>query len=245
MLPVTWHDGWPVILPKGAAIPYVVPAPKFIVYSTTAQTSRADEHGHLANAGAGALYQPTGNFEWLDEFNSTVLDPQWLYVRTPVTRWADLTQRPGWLTIHALHVGLDSLQNMSFLARRQQHQTYDASTELDAAAYPGQVSAGLAAFQNQNYWYFLGVRQRTQGLEVFLEKRAGKETQTVATAHVTGAVERIRLRISANAGDYSFYFDPGGTGWMPLKEHQDGSILSTDVAGGFVGAMVGPYARAD
>ena len=29
-------------------------------------------------------------------------------------------------------------------------------------------------------------------------------------------------------------------GWKPLKEHEDGSILSTDVAGGFVGAMVGP-----
>ena len=165
-------------------------------------------------------------------------------MRTPVAAWADLTQQAE-LAIHALHVGLDSLQNMSFLARRQQHQTYDAITELDATAYPNQVSAGVAAFQNQNYWFFLGVRRHAERLELFLERRAGKETETVATTEVNANVERIKLRISARARDYSFYFDAGATGWKPLKEHEDGSILSTDVAGGFVGAMVGPYARAD
>jgi alpha-N-arabinofuranosidase len=103
----------------------------------------------------------------------------------------------------------------------------------------------LAAFQNQNYWFFLGVRRMSDHLEVFLEKRNGKQTETVATTTLTGSPERIKLRISARARDYSFYFDAGSSGWKPLKEHEDGSILSTDVAGGFVGAMVGPYARAD
>jgi alpha-N-arabinofuranosidase len=134
---------------------------------------------------------------------------------------------------------------MSFLARRQQHQTYEAITELEATAYPNQVSAGVAAFQNQNYWFFLGVRRHAERLELFLERRAGKQTETVATTEVNANVERIKLRISASARDYSFYFDAGATGWKPLKEHEDGSILSTDVAGGFVGAMVGPYARQD
>lgn len=232
MLPVTWHDGWPVILPKGQPIPYVAQAPK-LSGPTSGSTS------------APALIPTTGNFVLVDEFNSPVLNQQWLYVRTPVADWADLTQRPGWLAIHALHVGLDSLQNMSFLARRQQHQTYDASTELDIKAYPTRVSAGLAAFQNQNYWYFLGVRRHEGNLEVFLEKRAGKQTETVAATTLPGNTASIKLRISARTRDYSFYFDAGATGWKPLKEHEDGSILSTDVAGGFVGAMVGPYGRAD
>ena len=177
-------------------------------------------------------------------------------MRTPITDWADLTQRPGWLTIHALHVPLESKQNMSFLAHRQQHLTFDASTELESPANNnGGVSAGLAAFQNQDYWFFLGVRRTSSDrLQLFLEKRAGKQTETVATAQVSDAAERIKvsgsaarikLRISAHERDYSFYFDTNGKGWTPLKEHEDGSILSTDVAGGFVGAMVGPYARAE
>ena len=32
-------------------------------------------------------------------------------------------------------------------------------------------------------------------------------------------------------------------GWQPLGDVQDGRILSTDVAGGFVGATLGPYVR--
>ncbi len=259
MLPVAWHDGWPDILPKGKPIPYIVQAPRLrmggdsSLSSTAASGANPGRHGSptggvIASATVAdgvTSIRHTGNFELRDDFNTPVLNQQWLRVRTPVTEWADLTQRPGWLTIHALQVGLDSLQNPSFLARRQQHQTCDASTELDVTAYPTQVSAGLAAFQNQNYWFFLGVRRQGGHLEVFLERRAGKQTETVATALLSASAERIKLKISARVGDYSFYFDPGPTGWSALKEHEDGSILSTDVAGGFVGATVGPYARAD
>jgi xylan 1,4-beta-xylosidase len=242
MLPVTWRDGWPTILPAGKAIPYIVEAPKVAAGATSvAGADRTDQ-----------LTPTTGNFTWRDDFSSPVLRQQWLYVRTPIVSWADLTNRPGWLTIHALHVPLQSLQNVSFLARRQQHMAFNASTELEAPANPGGVSAGLAAFQNEDYWYFLGVRripvpgrELESRLEMFLEKRAGKHTETVATTTLDGAVARIKLQIVANARDYSFYFDPDGSGWKALKEHADGSILSTDVAGGFVGAMVGPYARAD
>jgi alpha-N-arabinofuranosidase len=214
----------------------------------------------------------TGNFRWRDEFDSPVLSRQWLFVRVPKLPWADLTQRPGWLTINALRVPLDSLQNMSFLARRQQHLSFDAGTELEIPAAPG-VSAGMVAFQNENYWYFLGVRRRPVGgsatptsrVELFLERRAGKQTETLAVTPLIGSAApqgmpredhapdagavasaaRIQLEIAGNGADYSFYFDPDGSGWKPLMEHADGTILSTDVAGGFVGAMVGLYARAE
>jgi xylan 1,4-beta-xylosidase len=256
MLPVTWHDGWPTILPAGKAIPYVVEAPKFgaAVSPATGGTNATNLVADEAGAGgtiSGRLTPTTGNFTWRDDFNSPVLRQQWLYVRGPIVAWADLTQRPGWLTIHALHVPLESLQNMSFLARRQQHLSFDASTELEAPRAGG-VSAGLVAFQNEDYWYFLGVRRASvpgpalqSRFEVFLEKRAGKQTETVASLSVNAVAARTKLEIVANARDYSFYFDEDGSGWKPLKEHVDGSVLSTDVAGGFVGAMVGPYARSD
>jgi alpha-N-arabinofuranosidase len=210
-------------------------------------------------------------------------------VRVPKLPWADLTRRPGWLTISALRTPLESLQNMSFLARRQQHLVFDASTELEIPRETG-IAAGLAAFQNENYWYFLAVRRRaapsvpgeastrpqqaegaphaahgwpwmdTLGLrgagtaqrnaqhapvlELFLEKRGGKQTETVARRALDEGV-RVKLKIAANARAYSFYFDEDGSGWKPLRENDDGTILSTDVAGGFVGAFVGPYARAE
>jgi xylan 1,4-beta-xylosidase len=134
------------------------------------------------------------------------------------------------------------LGNPSFLAHRQQHLSFDASTSFEL---PEEVktAAGLAAFQNQNYWYFLGTRRIGEQIEIFLEKKNGHAIQTIATT-MAAVYQRVQLRISGNAGSYSFFYDLG-EGWKPLKVDDDGSILSTDVAGGYVGAMVGPYARAE
>jgi xylan 1,4-beta-xylosidase len=234
MLPVTWRRGWPSILAAGKEIPYASAVPA--------------DPGMVPVSITGRPLEPpttTGNFTWRDEFNSPVLQQQWQYVRVPNQPWADLTYRPGWLTIHALRTPLESLQNMSFLARRQQHLAFDASTELEIPREGG-IAVGLAAFQNENYWYFLAVRRRAQApaIELFLEKRGGKQTETIARVALDDAA-RVKLKIAANAGAYSFYFDEDGSGWKPLRENDDGSILSTDVAGGFVGAFVGPYARAE
>jgi alpha-N-arabinofuranosidase len=242
LLPVTWHDGWPVILAKGRAIPYLVTAPAIL--------SNVPIHDVMVTTGTREI-PLTGNFIWRDDFDGRDLQPLWLNVRVPKQPWADLAYRPGWLTIHALRVPLESLQNMSFLARRQQHPAFDAATELEPPAQPG-LSVGLAAFQNESFWYFMGARRlrptntvaADRPLELFLEKRGGQQTGIVARVALR-EVARLKLKIAADARAYSFYFDDDGSGWRPLKENDDGSILSTDVAGGFVGAFVGPYARAE
>jgi alpha-N-arabinofuranosidase len=119
---------------------------------------------------------------------------------------------------------------------------FDASTSFELPA-DGKVAAGLAAFQNEDYWYFFGTRRLGDQIEVFLEKKSGHAVETVArTAAASG--KRVQLKISGQGGSYSFFYDLG-EGWKPLKVDDDGSILSTDVAGGYVGAMTGPYARAE
>ncbi len=65
--------------------------------------------------------------------------------------------------------------------------------------------------------------------------------ETIASTSLP-LVAQLELRISGDARAYSFSYEAGG-GWRMLKERDDGSILSTDVAGGFVGATVGPYVR--
>ena len=52
-------------------------------------------------------------------------------------------------------------------------------------------------------------------------------------------------RIVYNKTNGNLYYDADGKGWRALKEHVDGSILSTAVAGGFIGATVGPFARSE
>jgi xylan 1,4-beta-xylosidase len=224
LLPVTWRDGWPIILENGKTIPYVARGPEFLA-------KRSD------------VPPMTGNFTWRDEFDRSSLDPAWLSVRVPKSEWRDLRSKPGSLTIRPLAATLDTLGNPSFLARRQQHTAFDSSLALAPPSESG-VAAGLAAFQNENYWYFLGTRRVGGELQIFLDKRGGRETTTVATTKLAPA-PTLKLRISGSGRDYSFYYDADGGGWKLLREKDDGSILSTAVADGFVGAMLGPYARSE
>jgi alpha-N-arabinofuranosidase len=253
LLPVTWRDGWPLILARGEGIPYIAAAPAVPAEPIVPAEPVARDKDHSAAPRPTPTPTPTqasGNFTWRDDFASRSLRPEWLQLRVPKQPWADLGTRPGWLTIHPLPASLDALTNPSFLAHRQQHLAFDASTDLETPARAG-VATGLAAFQSENAWYFLGVRRGTPSsaehslpLELFLERRGGARTEIVAHTELP-ATSHLKLKISGNARAYSFYFDADGSGWKPLKEGDDGSILSTDVAGGFVGTVVGPYARSE
>jgi alpha-N-arabinofuranosidase len=183
----------------------------------------------------------SGNFTWRDDFSETTPGRAWMYLRAPTRPWADLKTTPGWLAIQPLPEGLDSLHNPSFLARRQQHLSFDASTALRPPAQPG-VDAGIAAFQGSAYWYFLGVRRVGEAWEVFLEKDGGGPPQVIARVRVAPRGE-LKLQISGDRGRYAFAYDADGKGWRWLQRGDDATILSTDVAGGFVGVVLGPYAR--
>lgn len=221
LLPVTWKDGWPMILESGKPVPYVAKGPSFM---------RTEKQAPLS-----------GNFTWRDEFDSPTPDFAWIQVHVPRHAWYDLHKHPGVLTIEPLAVTLSDRENPSFLARRQQHLAFDAST---AFTLPNseRVTAGLAAFQSEDYWYFFGVQREGKQLHVFLEKKGGGAVERISETRIP-ATKQVKLKLSGDAREYSFFYDADGKGWKPLKERDDGSILSTDVAGGFVGAVVGPYAR--
>lgn len=223
LLPVSWKDGWPVILPAGKPIPQIVAAPSLV---------RGDAHQAPLS----------GNFTWRDEFDGPALDRAWMFVRVPKRRWTDLSAQPGWLLVDPLRERLDTTGNPSFLARRQQHLAFDASTAL-ALPVAG-IAAGLAVLQSGDRWYFLGVRRSGDGAEVFLEKGAGegRPAETVAK-RAAGPADALRLKISGDKGRYSFGFATDGGAWQWLVRDADATFLSTDEAGGFVGATLGPYAR--
>jgi alpha-N-arabinofuranosidase len=156
----------------------------------------------------------------------------------PKQRWYELLN--GELVIHPLKVNLDEMRNPSFYARRQAHQRFAASTEFAPPRAPG-TAAGLAAYQNEKYWYFFGARRNGAQLQLFLERHAGDAFSVVKSVNIA-APDTLRLLISAQGARYSFSYDIGN-GWQSLQDDDDGSILSTAVAGGFVGTVLGPFAR--
>ncbi len=224
LLPVTWKDGWPTILPLGETIPYTLPAPSWM--------ARPADQAPMS-----------GNFTRRDEFDAPALEREWMYVRVPKRDWTDLASHPGQLAIHPLREGLDTLGNPSFIGRRQQHLVFEASTAL---APPAQgVAAGLAAFQSGNHWYVVGVRRDADdALQLFVERAKGEgaPVEVLATRTVPAA-DALRLRIAGDEGEIAFAFAADDGDWQPLLEGADATMLSTDDAGGFVGVTLGPYAR--
>ena len=223
LLPVQWRDGWPVILDGHQPIPQVVAAPGW---------SRAQ----------GTQAPLSGNFEWRDDFDAPKLRAEWLSLRAPPQAWADLRRQPGQLLLRPRADGLDGKGHPAYLGRRQQHKQFQARLSLQPPAQAS-TSAGLAMYQNETNWFFLGARRSAEGVELFLQRHVAGTDRIVARARVRDA-QALKLGIDVDDGRGAFGYDDG-QGWRWLREGEDVQVLSTDAAGGFVGVTVGPYARLD
>jgi alpha-N-arabinofuranosidase len=218
MLPVVWTKGWPSILPNGTVVPYSVKSP----------------HGISRDQGNSVPY--TGNFTWRDDFRGGALSSLWMGLRG----LPDLSIRDGlWLSPRT-----DALWgngDPAFICRRIQHASFRATTSVEAPTVED-ISVGLVAFQNESHHYFLGVRRSKDGLEAFVECVDGSPARILARAKI-GAASTVRLRIDGDGAACDFAYSTTSDAWNFLLTEADATILSTDVAGGFVGAVVGLHAR--
>ena len=227
LLPVTWVDGWPTILTGQATVPYVHARPNL---------SRQ----------AAATVPHSGNFSVRDEFDAPVLAPYWEMLRTPRERWYDLTSVRGSLTLRARPESLSGRGQPSFLGRRQQHGSATASTAMWYVPARAGDRAGIVAFHNESHYYFLGLVHDGTAPVLELRRRAWRgETGDSVVASVPIAVSPttpLYLQIRAREDRYDFLYATKPNAWQTLVADADGTILSTKVAGGFVGTMFGIYA---
>ncbi|HVO36510.1 MAG TPA: glycoside hydrolase family 43 protein [Gemmatimonadales bacterium] len=228
MLPVRWSDGWPIILSGNATVPYAVHAPNL-----------PQDSGR---------YPPrSGNFTVRDDFRAPLLSPEWVFLRTVRQPFVDLSSDPGWLRLEARPAPLEGPLPPAFVARRQQHAWATATVAMRYRPLVDGDEAGIVAFQSSDYWYFLGLTLADGRPVIALKERAGPRTQgrtaVVATAPFEGSPDAtlyLRIRARGARYDFSYAYRPGA--WVLLKGDADGTILSTRVAGGFVGTMLGMYA---
>lgn len=229
MLPVDWSGEWPVILAGRQTVPYVVKAPALPPQPP-------------------APVPTSGNFTVRDDFDGPAPAPYWQMMRTPrEPAWYDLSSRPGWLTLQARPEALGGRGQPTFLGRRQQHAFASASTEIVFTPTVGGDFAGLAAFQNETHYYALGVALDGDHPAVRLVKRAGNQASAEGDVVASAPVKLrpghpLRLRIDARGDVYDFFYGVDEGEWQPLLRGADGTILSTKVAGGFVGSFFGLFA---
>src|SRR5699024_8165128 len=138
---------------------------------------------------------------------------------------------------------ISGLGNPSFIGQRQQHAYGSASTKMIYNPQnPGDVG-GLAAFQGEHHYYLLGVTVNEQGREeIFVQKHEGDQKQIIASEVVDNPSNEYYLKIEPKGAKYDFSYALREGEWQSLYQGADGTVLSTNKAGGFVGTVIGMYA---
>lgn len=219
LLPVTWKDGWPVILEKGKVVPTVV-----------------DKLGLQPIEGL----HNTGNFSYTDRFDAPQLDMRWMFLRNIEKPFHKVGNG---LEIMPLPVNITQRENLSAVFCRQQHTKFSAETSLTFTPSSDKDFAGFALLQNEDYNFTFG-KTIFEGKPAVVVMRREKVTMPLGSLVIAPEQmnQPVRLKIEGNGGLYDFYTAIGNGDWQLIVRGADASNLTTNKSGGFIGACIGLYA---
>ena len=222
LAPVRWQDGWPVINPDHETVQYSYPL-----------TLRPD---HAAGGGKLAT---------MDEFTSSTLNGNWVFLRTPREVWYSLTDRPGYLAMRVRPEICSKPVNPSFLGWRQPHLRGRATVSLEFLPRKDTEKAGLLVFQSEHNFYYLCKTMKDGTAMVQLYRSTAGDDMELMTSQTlpdNPKSGRIELKVEARGGTYAFFHASRPGEWHQIGEDVPASYLSTKVAGGFVGCLYALYA---
>jgi alpha-N-arabinofuranosidase len=132
--------------------------------------------------------------------------------------------------------------NPSFVGRRQQHIHFKAQCAIEFTPQNEDECAGLTLIQNNDFHYLFVVTRSTEPVVRLIKRAYGREE--ILAEHPVHT-SKLYLKVEAHEQAYAFCFTENPGEWKTLAENVDGRILSTPVAGGFVGAFIAMYASSN
>jgi alpha-N-arabinofuranosidase len=143
---------------------------------------------------------------------------------------------------------MKELKPTSTLFHRQQHSRFTFTTTMDYKPGSEKDLAGIVCLQNESSHYVFGLTKKGSEYVLVLERTERKDRRSpevTAAVLATASVSingPIRLKVQANGDEYSFSYAAGEGDFVNLGGTVSGDILSTNVAGGFTGSLIGLYA---
>ncbi len=223
ILPVDWSGEFPVF--ENGLIPM---EPKLKMPGGVNQ-NKAGKEG----------YFPNGNFTYTETFQSPKLDYRWIGLRGPREDFMAISKKG--LEIHPFAVNIKEVKPTSTLFYRQQHKNFSFTTTLDHKPSSEKELSGITCVQSEKFNYVFGVTKKDKEFYLVLERTEKGASKVLASEQVK-LDGPIQLQVKAVGDDYQFGY---ALGQGPMKNFGgpvSGDILSTNVAGGFTGAMIGLYA---
>jgi len=193
----------------------------------------------VENKTGEAGFFPNGNFTYEEDFSSDILDYRWIGLRGP--REAFATQTKKGLEINPFKTQITELKPTSTLFYRQQHKIFSFTTSLSYKPKSENDLAGITCLQNEGFNYVFGITKKGKDDYIVLQ-RTEKGNSKVLSSKKIDLNDAIELKVEADNDDYTFSYSLNGTDFESLGGTVSGDILSTNVAGGFTGAMIGLYA---
>lgn len=222
LLPVDWTGTWPVF--ENGLLPL---KPRLKMPEDV--TNQTGQNGFF----------PNGNFTFTDNFTSEKLDYRWIGVRVPREEFINLSQEG--LSINAFANNIKSRLATSTLFHRQQHSIFETAVTLKYTPKSDKELAGIVCYQSERFNYVFGVTKKEHDYYLVLAKTTRGTTVLVASTKVD-ITKPIRLQVAAQGDDYRFNYSDNGAALQNLGGTVSGDVLSTNVAGGFTGALIGLYA---
>ena len=168
-------------------------------------------------------------------FENTDWDVDWCYLRHPhLENYALEADRA---VLRGTEVTLDEKASPTFLGLRQR----DFCGELKCRVKADGGEAGLTLYMWEEGHYDFGIRKTGGGWEAFVRLRIGDVSHIQAAVPLEGGEAALTVRMDAQRYHFALTTEAGET---PLCSAQT-RYLSTEVATGFTGVLMGIYAQGE
>jgi alpha-N-arabinofuranosidase len=222
ILPVDWSGKFPVF--ENGLIPM---EPKLKM-----------PEGVENKTGKGDFF-PNGNFTYTEDFSSEDLDYRWIGLRGPREDFIEFTNKG--LKINPFDVNIKEVKPTSTLFHRQQHKDFSFTTTMSYKPKSENDLAGITAVQSETFNYVFGITRKDKKYYLVLERTEDGSSEILASKEIE-LKDELKLRVEAEEDDYQFSYALDNQNFENLGGIVSGDILSTNVAGGFTGNMIGLYA---
>lgn len=199
-----------------------------------------DEHGWLRLAHGGRTPALTmaapdlPDHPWPEppaeiRFNGPDLPADFQTLREPADeKWLTFRERPGWLRLYG-RLSLCCPYEQSLVGRRIQHFQCEAETCLDFDPNHYLQTAGLAAFYDDQHWFYLQVSHDDQFGRVLRLVINEQHQLREPIDPIPLPPGPVRLGADWQAPVLRFRYAPEGKEWQTLETEMDASLLSDEV----------------
>lgn len=181
---------------------------------------------------------PNGNFTYNDKLTDKNLDFRWIAMRGP--RESFITVTKSGLKVNPFATNIKALAPVSSLFHRLQHEDFETSVTLDYKPKSQKELAGITLYQSETFNYVFGITKKDKDFYIVLERTEKGESKLIASEKISLS-KPVKLQVVADKDEHNFNYSLDGRNYKNLGGPVSGDILSTDVAGGFTGSLIGLY----